>query len=129
MSCRVLVAVKTGCKACRGARIVEMHKRKLKLILLSALLAGQLALAVDVLRRPEKQLTARAYVGCVRVYQAVGRPLLKGKVACRFRPTCSDYSIEAVQRHGTVRGLLLTYKRLRSCTNEVPFGTVDNVPG
>ncbi|HZE68422.1 MAG TPA: membrane protein insertion efficiency factor YidD [Pyrinomonadaceae bacterium] len=101
---------------------------KLKRILLLTVLVSGLALAVDVSRSPANQLTARAYVGCVRVYQAVGRPLLKGKVACRYRPTCSDYSIEAVQQHGTMRGLALTYKRIRSCTKDVPMGTVDMVP-
>ena len=102
--------------------------KKLKRILLSVALVCGLALALDVSRLPANQLTARSYVGCVRVYQAVGRPLLKGKVACRYRPTCSDYSIAAVQRHGTLRGLVLTYKRIRSCTNDVPMGTVDPVP-
>ena len=105
-----------------------MRKKKLKLILLLAVLAAGLGLTWDVSRRPEKQLTARVYIGSVRVYQAVGRPLLKGWVACRYRPTCSDYSIEAVQRHGTMRGLALTYKRIRSCKNEVHMGTVDIVP-
>jgi putative membrane protein insertion efficiency factor len=102
--------------------------KRLKLILLSVVLVGGLGLAWDVSCQPSNQLTARVYVGCVHVYQAVGRPLLKGKVACRYRPTCSDYSIDAVQRHGTVRGLVLTYKRIRSCTNNVPMGTVDTVP-
>src|ERR1700720_1538173 len=58
--------------------------KKLKRILLSVVLVGGLALAVDVSRLPANQLTARSYVGCVRVYQAIGRPLLKGKIACRY---------------------------------------------
>ena len=102
--------------------------KKLKVKILVAVLVCGFALAIDVSRAPANQLTARSYVGCVRIYQVVGRPLLKGKVACRYRPTCSDYSIQAVQRFGTLRGLALTYKRIRSCTNEVPFGTVDTVP-
>ncbi|HXD34657.1 MAG TPA: membrane protein insertion efficiency factor YidD [Pyrinomonadaceae bacterium] len=105
-----------------------MRKRKLKLVLLLVLLLGTSGFAWDVSRQPDRQLTARAYVGCVHVYQAVGRPLLKGWVACRFRPTCSDYSIAAVQRHGIIHGLALTFRRLRSCQNSVPMGTVDNVP-
>ena len=105
-----------------------MPKRKLKLILISAVLVAGLGFAWDVSRQPEKQLTARVYIGSVHVYQAVGRPMLKGIVACRYRPTCSEYSIQAVQQHGTLRGLALTYKRIRSCTNDVPMGTVDTVP-
>jgi uncharacterized protein len=105
-----------------------MRKQRLKLILISAALVAGLGLAWDVSRQPEKQLTARVYIASVHVYQTVGRPLLKGRIACRYRPTCSDYSIEAVQRHGTMRGLALTYRRIKSCTNEVPMGTVDVVP-
>ena len=103
-------------------------RRRLILVLLLVTVLGVSGFTWDVSRQPDKQLSARAYVGCVHVYQLVGRPLLKGWVACRFRPTCSDYSIAAVQRHGTIRGLALTFKRLRSCTSEVKMGTVDNVP-
>lgn len=105
-----------------------MRNKKLKLILILALSLGGFGFAFDLSRAPESQLSAHAYIGCVHVYQAVGRPLLKGWVACRFRPTCSDYSIQAVQRHGIIRGLDLTYKRLRSCTNDVKMGTIDQVP-
>ncbi len=128
MLCPVRVVVSLGCRACRSVPIVEMPRR-VKLIVLSVVLVAGLALAFDVSCQPKNQVTARAYVGCVRVYQAVGRPLLKGIVACRYRPTCSDYSIAAVQRYGTVRGLVLTYRRIRSCTNKVPMGTLDPVPG
>jgi len=104
-----------------------MRKKKL-IILLAVVLTACVGFAWDVSRPPEKQLTARVYIGSVHVYQAVGRPMLKGRVACRYRPTCSDYSIEAVQRHGTLRGLALTYQRIKSCTNDVPMGTIDVVP-
>jgi len=128
MFCLARAVVRIGCRACRPAPIVEMP-RKLKLILLSVVLLVGLAFGIRCLMPTKNQLTARAYVGCVRVYQAVGRPLLKGTVACRYRPTCSDYSITAVQRYGTLRGLVLTYRRIRSCTNKVPMGTLDPVPG
>ena len=87
-----------------------------------------LTFAVDLARQPENQLTAKVYIGMVHVYQAYGRPMLEGVVACRFRPTCSEYSIQAVERFGTIRGLYLTFKRLYSCQNDVPMGTVDEVP-
>jgi len=35
--------------------------------------------------------------------------------ACRFTPTCSEYAREAVERHGTARGLLLAVWRLLRC--------------
>jgi len=101
---------------------------RLKVILIATALAATVTFAVDVSRPPEKQIIARVYVGMVHGYQVVGRPLLKGVVACRFRPTCSDYSIQAVQRHGLIRGLALTIHRLRACKDDVPMGTPDSVP-
>ena len=38
---------------------------------------------------------------------------------CRFFPTCSEYSREAIEQHGSGRGLWLTIRRLARCR---PFG-------
>lgn len=84
-----------------------------------------LLLIVDVLRMPENQLSGGVYIGAVHLYQYYGRPMLDGVVACRYRPTCSDYSIEAVEQFGIVRGLYLTLIRVYSCDSSVPMGTVD----
>lgn len=97
-----------------------------KRILAGVFFAGLLIFA-DTLRSPEDQLTAKAYIGFVHGYQSYGRPLLEGVVACRYRPTCSDYSIQAVERFGIWRGLYLTFKRLFACTDDVPMGTVDEI--
>lgn len=83
---------------------------------------------LDSFRAPENQVTAWGYIKSVHLYQWGGRPLLKGRVQCRFQPTCSEYSIAAVETHGIRWGLVLTYKRLSSCTHDVPLGTVDPVP-
>lgn len=53
----------------------------------------------------------------IRFYQRVISPLLPP--ACRYYPTCSAYAIEAVLRHGILRGGWLTLKRLGRCH---PFG-------
>lgn len=47
--------------------------------------------------------------------------------ACRFEPTCSEYMLEAVEKRGVTRGLLLGLKRLSRCH---PFcaGGFDPVP-
>jgi uncharacterized protein len=83
----------------------------------------------DVCRDPTRQVIGRLYVGFVRTaYQPLVRPLLKGKVRCRYCPSCSDYSIAAVSRFGMVQGTILTVKRVSSCTTGVPLGTVDEVP-
>jgi hypothetical protein len=61
----------------------------------------------------------------LRLYKSAISPWLPP--ACRFQPTCSEYAIEAVQVHGTARGLWLTVKRLARCQ---PFcrGGFDPVP-
>jgi len=52
--------------------------------------------------------------------------LLFGK-GCRFTPTCSDYAKASIDKHGVLRGTLLTVKRLSKCH---PFGSsgYDPVP-
>lgn len=39
--------------------------------------------------------------------------------ACRFTPTCSQYTIEALEKYGTKKGLVLGIKRVARCH---PFG-------
>jgi putative component of membrane protein insertase Oxa1/YidC/SpoIIIJ protein YidD len=58
----------------------------------------------------------------------VGHPLLEGRIQCRYEPTCSEYSIQAVKRLGLRRGLEMTFRRLESCKTDVPLGTYDPVP-
>jgi uncharacterized protein len=95
------------------------------LLLLGTIVA---LIVLDSFRAPENQLTARTYIGAVHLYQNLGRPVLEGHVVCRFSPSCSDYSIEAVQRHGIRRGLVLTFDRLSRCNHATPLGTYDPVP-
>lgn len=95
---------------------------------LAAFLVLIVLAAIDSCREPADQVTARLYVGGVHVYQAVARPLLAGRIHCRYQPTCSDYSIEAVRLYGIRYGLRLTVKRIDSCKTEVSRGTLDPVP-
>lgn len=46
---------------------------------------------------------------------------------CRFFPSCSNYSIEALETHGTAKGLWLTLRRLLRCRPFGPSG-IDLVP-
>lgn len=93
-----------------------------------ALLVLAVAFAVDSSRGPSEQLSGALYVTCVRGYQALTRPWLSDVVRCRYTPSCSEYSIRAVQVHGIRKGLLLTVRRIRSCTTEVPMHTPAPVP-
>jgi len=67
---------------------------------------------------------ARGLIALIRLYQAArhGRPS-----PCRYLPTCSVYAIEALERHGAVRGSLLAARRLARCHPFGGFG-VDPVP-
>ena len=53
----------------------------------------------------------------VRAYQVTLSPFFAG--CCRFEPSCSNYMIEALQRHGVFKGLYLGIRRLLRCH---PFG-------
>lgn len=55
----------------------------------------------------------RVMVLLIRAYQVGLSPLLPG--ACRFTPSCSQYALEAVSRHGPLRGSWLATRRLLRC--------------
>ncbi|MDP5275714.1 membrane protein insertion efficiency factor YidD [Chengkuizengella axinellae] len=46
---------------------------------------------------------------------------------CRFYPTCSQYALEAVEKHGVVKGTALSAKRISKCHPFHPGG-IDHVP-
>jgi uncharacterized protein len=49
----------------------------------------------------------------IRFYQYAISPFLPG--ACRYTPTCSQYSIEAIQKYGPLKGMWLGLKRIGRC--------------
>ena len=66
-----------------------------------------------------------ALILVVRGYQVALSPLLPA--SCRYYPSCSTYAIEALQRHGALRGGWLTLRRLARCNPFRPGG-YDPVP-
>jgi putative membrane protein insertion efficiency factor len=68
---------------------------------------------------------ARVLILGVRMYQATLAPVMGGH--CRFQPTCSHYSIEALKVHGAIRGSWLTIRRILRCHPLGGFG-FDPVP-
>ena len=91
-----------------------------------ALIAG--LAGADSFRPPSRQVTAHFYIALVQAYQAQVSPQLSGYVRCRFQPTCSRYSLEAVRKYGMKKGLALTADRLWRCRARTPSGTNDPVP-
>ncbi len=69
-------------------------------------------------------LAARLLIGAIRVYQWFSRLT---PPTCRYYPTCSHYTLEAIQRYGALQGLWLGLKRILRCH---PFaaGGYDPVP-
>jgi putative membrane protein insertion efficiency factor len=75
-------------------------------------------------RRPDLRWPAGWMIAGIRGYQGLrsGRP-----TGCRYLPTCSEYAVEAIERHGAARGASLAARRLARCN---PWGGhgVDPVP-
>ena len=65
-----------------------------------------LALVYKVMKNPIKAL----FILLIRAYQRLISPLLPP--SCRFTPSCSHYGIEALQKHGLIRGSYLTINRI-----------------
>jgi putative membrane protein insertion efficiency factor len=61
----------------------------------------------------------------IKIYKIFISPILPN--ACRYYPTCSEYSIEALKKHGPIKGSYLAIKRILSCN---PWGGsgIDMVP-
>ena len=66
------------------------------------------ALCLALIRFPQHFL-----MGLVKAYRLLLSPWLGN--ACRFEPTCSAYSLQALQQHGAVAGSALTLYRLARC--------------
>ncbi len=53
----------------------------------------------------------------VKIYQLFISPVIGA--SCRYTPTCSQYTVEALKKHGPFKGLYLSIKRILSCN---PWG-------
>ncbi|WP_143821105.1 membrane protein insertion efficiency factor YidD [Motiliproteus sp. MSK22-1] len=72
-----------------------------------------------------KQLTHRFIIGLVRCYQLLISPFLGNN--CRFYPSCSSYTIEAMETHGLLKGFYLGIRRVLRC-HPYHEGGLDPVP-
>lgn len=59
------------------------------------------------------KIMAAPFIFLIKLYQWIISPWLGPK--CRYTPTCSAYTIEAIQKHGVIKGIWLGMKRLSRC--------------
>ncbi|MGD2132555.1 MAG: membrane protein insertion efficiency factor YidD [Maricaulaceae bacterium] len=79
-------------------------------------------MAIDVFRHP----FARILIGLITVYRYTLSPAFSALgVRCRHAPSCSEYAIEAVRRHGAWAGAWMAAARLQRCH---PWGTHGHDP-
>ncbi|MDR0619582.1 MAG: membrane protein insertion efficiency factor YidD [Bacteroidales bacterium] len=64
-----------------------------------------------------KRAVKLLFIGLIRVYQYCISPFFPP--ACRYTPTCSAYTVEAIEKYGAFKGGWLALKRLLRCH---PFG-------
>ncbi|MES9944895.1 membrane protein insertion efficiency factor YidD [Candidatus Thiodiazotropha sp. CDECU1] len=67
----------------------------------------------------------RIVISLIKLYQTILSPFVGQH--CRFYPSCSSYALEALEKHGVVRGLWLSIKRVSRC-HPWHEGGVDPVP-
>lgn len=67
----------------------------------------------------------RLLISLIHGYQKYISPALRP--CCRFTPTCSRYAVEAIEKHGAVKGTLLAVWRILRC-NPFCHGGYDPVP-
>jgi len=53
--------------------------------------------------------------GLVRFYQIAVSPFIGGRAACRFTPTCSEYTRQSIEKYGLVHGIWMGLKRISRC--------------
>lgn len=64
-----------------------------------------------------KKILIFPFIILIRIYQNIISPITPA--TCRYSPTCSNYTVEALQTHGLLKGGWLALKRIASCT---PWG-------
>ena len=68
----------------------------------------------------------RLMIGLISFYRRFISPLKRP--CCRFSPTCSTYALEAIRRHGALRGAWLALRRLARCHPYYKGNFYDPVP-
>ena len=80
---------------------------------------------VALLVATDRNVSARAVIYAIDEYRAHVSPHLRGRVFCRFTPTCSAYGRESIRKHGVIVGGAKTVWRIARCGPWTKAGTVD----
>lgn len=64
-----------------------------------------------------RKILVEPFVLLIKIYQKIISPIIPS--ACRYTPTCSEYGVQALRKHGILKGGWLTLKRIASCN---PWG-------
>ena len=68
----------------------------------------------------------KIFLWLIRFYRRYISPAFPGK--CRYKPTCSAYAIEAIEKYGVLKGGWLAFKRLMRCHPFSKHDYYDPVP-
>lgn len=90
-----------------------------------ALVLVAITLSHEVVVPREREWSTRAMVFAIEQYRHHVSPHLKGRIVCRFTPTCSAYGLASVKKHGALRGGWRAVTRIARCNPMTPAGTVD----
>ncbi len=95
---------------------MKLPRRK-EILGAALLLVAGVWLARDVARPPAEQITARAGVALIHFYQQRLHPYTSHFIRCRHHPTCSRYSVEALEKKGAA-GVVDIGERLYECSRK-----------
>ena len=60
-----------------------------------------------------KKLFSYIFIGIIKIYQNMISPFFPAR--CRYTPTCSEYGVQAIKKHGVFKGGFFTIKRILTC--------------
>ena len=103
-----------------GERADRQRRRVLRVFAIFTIL-----LAVDQFLPPQRQVSSRLLLASIHAYQRTISPHLKGRVVCRFEPSCSHYAEGAIEESGAVVGSFRAVARIARCGPWTPPGTLD----
>ena len=72
-----------------------------------------------------KKIIAHFALLLIKIYQLCISPFFPQR--CNFKPSCSEYTVEAIKVHGVIKGIYLGIRRILKCTPNREF-TYDPVP-